>query len=205
MGFKKSNEEKEKITPLNSKEVFLDRNKSVDERIMAVENLLIIEPFKNIFKMLNEHFREDDLRDHPVIDYIFTYPKELQEDDIPELLKLLKSDNAYLRNIVIGYLREQGEKIENYVRKLLKDPDKDVRIFAVNILQDAGIENAREIIREFIQEEREINPLMTAVECLGEIGSEEDIPLLEKVKERFPNEPFVSFAVDNAIKRLSSG
>ena len=38
-----------------------------------------------------------------------------------------------------------------------------------------------------------------------EIGNEEDIPLLEKVKEKFPNEPFVSFAVDNAIKRLSSG
>jgi hypothetical protein len=43
---------------------------------------------------------------------------------------------------------------------------------------------------------------MTAVDYLGEIGEEEDIPLRESLKERFSGDFYVEFAVDGAIKMI---
>ena len=59
------------------------------------------------------------------------------------------------------------------------------------------------MLREFIKNETDINSLMTAIDYMGEIGSEEDIPLLEEIKEKF-NDPYVSFGIDLAIDRIKA-
>ena len=122
------------------------------------------------------------------------------------MLRMLKSDNAYLRNAVISFLHNYGEEVEAFLQKLLTDPDRDVRIFAVNILGDVRFERATEMLRHFITREiaegHDINALMTAVDYLGELGSVEDIPLLQAVKKEFPDDPYVTFGVDLAIERI---
>jgi 2C-methyl-D-erythritol 2,4-cyclodiphosphate synthase len=52
---------------------------------------------------------------------------------------------------------------------------------------------------ELLETEQDVNVAMTAVDYLAEIGEEEDIALLETVKERFKDEYYAVFAVDQAI------
>ena len=44
--------------------------------------------------------------------------------------------------------------------------------------------------------------MMTAVDYLGEIGTLEDIELLEAVKKEHSENPYVVFGVDVAINRI---
>jgi hypothetical protein len=55
---------------------------------------------------------------------------------------------------------------------------------------------------ELLQKEQDINVAMTAVDYLAEIGEIVDIPLLDSLKDKFSNEPYVVFAVNNAIRMI---
>ena len=84
----------------------------------------------------------------------------------------------------------------------MNNEDKDIRIFAINILGDVSYDDSIEILRYFLLKERDINAMMTAVDYLGEIGSKEDIALLEAIKVEHKDEPYVEFAIDTAISRI---
>ena len=205
MGFKKS-QENENVRNFKS---FLEAKEALNtdelsKRLDAVEYLISHKEFYYVLNLLNELFKKDKIEDHPIIDAVFarlkTRPK--RSDDFNELFKMLKSDNAYLRNQAITFLQNYNQDAENFIKKLLQDSDKDIRIFAVNILGDAKLENTLEPLRDFIKAENELNPLMTAVDYMGEIGEEEDIELLINIKEKFADEPFVIFAVDLAINKI---
>jgi len=114
---------------------------------------------------------------------------------------MLKSDNAYLRNATIIFLQEYGEEAKQFIQKLMNDKDRDVRIFAINILGDVSFEDSLDMLREFIKKESDINALMTAIDYLGEIGEEKDIQLLQEIKKKF-NDDYLNFGIDLAIDRI---
>lgn len=121
---------------------------------------------------------------------------------IEAIMELLKLDNAYIRNLGISILRDYGDVIKYYIVKFLIGDDRDLRIFAINVLGDVDFAESRDMLVELLEDEDDINVAMTAVDYMAEIGEEEDIELLESLKERFKGEVYVEFAVDGAIKMI---
>jgi HEAT repeat protein len=121
---------------------------------------------------------------------------------IESIMELLKLDNAFVRNLGISILRDFGVAIKYYIVKFLIGDDRDLRIFAINVLGDVNFAESRDMLVELLEDEEDINVAMTAVDYMGEIGEEEDIELLESLKERFNNDVYVQFAVDGAIKMI---
>jgi HEAT repeat protein len=116
-------------------------------------------------------------------------------------MDLLKIKNAYIRNLGITTLQSYGDAIKYYIVKFLIGEDRDLRIFAINVLGDVNFPESREMLVELLEHEQDVNVAMTAVDYMAEIGEPRDIPLLESVKSRF-DEPYVAFAVDNAIRTI---
>jgi len=127
---------------------------------------------------------------------------EPDEAPIEKIMDLLKLENAYIRNLGISMLRDFGSSIKYYIVKFLIGDDRDLRIFAINVLGDVDFKESRDMLVELLEKEEDINVAMTAVDYMGEIGEPEDIPLLESLKERFSGEFYVAFAVDGAVKMI---
>lgn len=123
-----------------------------------------------------------------------------REAPIEKIMELLKLKNAYVRNLGISILQNFGEAIKYYIVKFLIGDDKDLRIFAVNVLGDVNFSESRDMLIELLESEEDINVAMTAVDYMAEIGQMEDIPQLETIKSRFESEPYVAFAIDRAIE-----
>jgi HEAT repeat protein len=128
----------------------------------------------------------------------------MDPDDAPieSIMELLKLDNAYVRNLGISILRDFGNAIKYYIVKFLIGDDRDLRIFAINVLGDVDFAESRDMLVELLENEQDINVAMTAVDYMGEIGEEEDINLLESLKDRFDGDFYAQFAVDSAIKLI---
>lgn len=120
---------------------------------------------------------------------------------IEAVMELLKVRNAYIRNLGIATLQSYGDAIKYYIVKFLIGDDRDLRIFAINVLGDVNFAESREMLIELLQKEEDINVAMTAVDYMAEIGESVDIPLLESIKQRF-DDPYAVFAVDNAIRSI---
>lgn len=87
-------------------------------------------------------------------------------DVVERIIPLLSSDDAFIRNASIEILSAQGELATEFMRKLLGDPDKDIRKFALDILFQLKSLNTSELIAEALNDS-DINNLITAVEYLG--------------------------------------
>ena len=135
---------------------------------------------------------------------IATVISNMDPDDAPieSIMDLLKLNNAYIRNLGISILRDFGDSIKYYIVKFLIGDDRDLRIFAINVLGDVNFSESRDMLIELLETEEDINVAMTAVDYLGEIGEEEDIELLESLKERFSGDFYAEFAIDGAIKMI---
>jgi len=207
MGLKKTNEV-EKITRFKSfdeaKEVFINEHNSIDERIEALDYIINHKEIWFVLKMLHELFKTNEMKYHPLIDYAFANfgVKPKRKEDFEEMFKLLKSDNAYLRNAIIEFLKQYGKEAKAFLEELMDSEDRDIRIFAMNILGDIRFEDSINMLRRFILKEKDINALVTAIDYMGEIGDESDIKLLEALKKDI-DDPYVHFAIDLAIKRIS--
>ncbi|WP_294946969.1 HEAT repeat domain-containing protein [Sulfurivirga sp.] len=195
-------------TFLDAQKVFEDPEADQASRLAALDYIIRHQEIYYVLDMLARMFPHNRIEDHVFIDFAFAqFPTRPRRDkDFEAMFRMLKSDNAYLRNAVITFLHNYGDEAEAFLERLLADPDRDIRIFAVNILGDVRFDRATELLRHFITREiaegHDVNALMTAVDYLGELGSEEDIPLLEAVRKEFPEDPYVTFGVDLAIKRI---
>lgn len=185
-------------------EFFLDTSKEQDDRIKALEYMMKNESIIYVLDKLLEITDNNEISTHIFIDHVFTFfeHKPKSDDEFDRMTKMLQSQNVYLRNMVIKYLQEYGSDAQKFIKKLMDDNDKDLRIFAINILGDVNFEESVDMLRYFIAMESDINAMMTAIDYLGEIGSENDIELLESVKKENSDDPYVVFGVDTAIERI---
>ena len=118
------------------------------------------------------------------------------------LLNLLRSDDADLRNAVIETLQGMSDAITPLIEDLLTDPDADVRIFAVNILQSLKSPTVPDLAVKVISTDPHVNVCAAAVDVLAEVGRPEMAGALRDVTARFPDQPFLAFAVRTALKRI---
>mgnify|MGYP001104897016 CR=1 FL=1 len=124
------------------------------------------------------------------------------EKVVEGLIELLRSDDASLRNEAVEAMKNLPDVVSPVIDSLLADPDSDVRIFAINVLESLKHPNVERWLIEVLEDEEHVNVCATAIDLLGEVGSEMAIPVLKRVKKRFPDEPFIQFAVDLALKRI---
>jgi len=116
--------------------------------------------------------------------------------------ELLRSEDAYIRNSAIEILQLLQHTSLGVVRKLLRDPDPDVRLFAVNVLGELKVKETVELLRRVVEEDENINVVAAAVEYLGEMGlRNEDRKTVQKVAERF-SDPFLEYAVEVALRKM---
>ncbi|MCG5511885.1 HEAT repeat domain-containing protein [Ectothiorhodospira shaposhnikovii] len=121
------------------------------------------------------------------------------------LIDCLYSEHTLLRNAAIEVLKELPEPVAPHMGKLLHDPDPDVRIFAVNVLESLRHPQVEAWLLEVILKDEHINVCATAVDLLGEVGSPQSRDALRALKQRFPEEPYIQFAADLALKRIGAG
>ncbi|GEO81340.1 HEAT repeat domain-containing protein [Pararhodospirillum oryzae] len=134
---------------------------------------------------------------------LFTTLIRLQSPEIAaRLAGLLRSEDVALRNGAIEALQEMPAAVAPSLRALLADPDSDVRLFAVNILGALCHESAPEWLVEVIASEPHVNVCAAAVDALAEVGRPEAVPALQALRARFPDEPFMTFAIDTAVRRI---
>jgi len=118
------------------------------------------------------------------------------------LAACLRSEDAALRNEVIETMKRLGAEIAPVLRILLSDPDPDVRIFAVNILDSERYPEAETWLIEVIGHDPHVNVCATAVDLLCEVGTEAARESLVGLKARFASEAYIQFAADLALKRI---
>ena len=199
-----------------------------EHKEQQVKNLPLFSNLKEAIDFY-EFSSEDEIRDYAVeeivkfdggADYLVSYiyndqfdkrmstkiasvleKMEPRKAPIEKIMNLLRLENAYVRNLGISILRNFGDDVKYYIIKFLIGDDRDLRIFAINVLGDVNFSESRDMLVELLQKEQDINVAMTAVEYMGEIGEMEDIELLESLKERFEGD-YVAFAVDSAIKSI---
>ena len=210
MALKKSNTDEVKIRVFNeikeAQETFENPNNPENLRLEALEYIIRHKDIFYVLRILSELFKENNLKDHVYIDFAFanfsTKPK--RREDFEKMFEMLQSDNAYLRNAAIKFIQDYGEEAKPYIAEWLNSDDRDVRIFAINILGDVKFEGAIDLLRYVLMKETDLNALMTAVDYLGEVGDESDIHLLEALKAQYADNDYVKFGVDLAIDRIKA-
>ncbi len=124
------------------------------------------------------------------------------EEVVTNLIPLLKSDDASIRNSVVELMQQLPMIVIPFIEDLLNDSDSDIRILTLNILRDLIHPKTHVWLLKVIQKEENVNVVGTAVDCLAEIGKPNMIPELQALKNRFEDEPYITFAVDTAIHRI---
>lgn len=141
--------------------------------------------------------------DHSVREVIFsTLTKIKTPEAIAGLVDCLRSEDAAIRNSAITALAQCPDEVSDLMALLLKDPDPDIRIFAVNILESLCIPDVESMLISVIAHDPHVNVCATAVGLLAEIATSASRASLEAVSRRFENEPFLIFAVELALKRI---
>lgn len=126
------------------------------------------------------------------------------EAAVAGMVRCLRSEQAALRNEAIDSLKQLPLQVAPVMNSLLQDADPDVRIFAINILESLGHPDVERWLIAVIERDAEVNVCGTAVDLLSELGSPAARPALLQLKLRFADEPYIQFACDLVLQRLSS-
>jgi HEAT repeat protein len=91
-----------------------------------------------------------------------------------------------------------------HLSQLLDDSDPDVRLLACEIARALPTGDASRVLGELIEKETNSNVCSAAIEILAETGDVASLPILARCAARFPNDPFLTFAVKTASGRIGS-
>jgi HEAT repeat protein len=143
---------------------------------------------------------------HPrVREAIFTSLARIRTPQSAEaVIRYLRSDDSSLRTGALDALRTMPDAVAAYIPRLLKDDDADVRLLACELVRNQPAANAGRMLGEVLAREQESNVCAAAVEVLAEVGGPELLPVLAACAARFPNDPFLAFAVQIASERIGS-
>jgi HEAT repeat protein len=131
-----------------------------------------------------------------------TLAKLKQPSAVNELVACLRSEDAALRNEAIETLKHISFDLSETIKILLSDPDADVRIFAINILESRCEPDVESWLIDVIERDENLNVCATAADLLCEVGTEAAVDPLMRLKNRFASDAYIQFASDLALKRI---
>lgn len=144
-------------------------------------------------------------RDPSVREALFTSLGTLASERAAEaLMALLRSEDAALRNGAIEALAGMPQAVAPSIERLLRDPDPDVRIFTVNLLGELRHAEVNRWLGQVLAQESQVNVVAAAIEVLAETGGAAERPGLQRVRERFADDPFIGFATELALERIEA-
>jgi HEAT repeat protein len=118
------------------------------------------------------------------------------------LLPYLRVDDANTRTGAMDALRAMQDACRPYLPGLLTDTDPDVRLLACDLVREVGGADGPSWLCALIETEPEVNVCAAAVEALGEIADASAERSLSHCAERFPDDPFLGFAIKVVAERL---
>jgi HEAT repeat protein len=141
--------------------------------------------------------------DASVREVILTSLTRLGEaSSVQGLVQCMRSEDAALRNQAIEAMKQMPQVVAPIMHDLLRDPDSDMRIFAVNILESLRHPEVEKWLIDVIERDAHVNVCATAVDLLGEVGSASAVAPLQRLKMRFQGETYIQFAADLALRRI---
>lgn len=126
------------------------------------------------------------------------------EASVKALLPSLRSQDAGERAAALEALQALPEAMPPFIGALLRDSDSDVRILATELARNMPEDDATRLLCALLAEEAHPNVCAAAIEVLAEVGTAEAIPVLQACAARFAGSPFVPFAAQVAMARLSA-
>jgi HEAT repeat protein len=126
-------------------------------------------------------------------------------ESVAAVLPYLRSDDANTRTGALDALRAMPSAVRQYLPQLLIDPDADVRLLACDLVRDAGDRDGASWLCALLDTEPQANVCGAAVEVLGQIADETALPALSRCAARFPEDPFLGFAIKVVADRLRAG
>ncbi|MBR0736997.1 HEAT repeat domain-containing protein [Bradyrhizobium liaoningense] len=120
------------------------------------------------------------------------------------LLPYLHSDDASLRAGALDALRAMPEATAPHLPGLLTNKDADVRVLACELVRNQPVGEANRLLRPILTTESQANVCGAAVEVLAEVGGTDLLPFLAECAGRFPDDPFLGFAIQVASDRIGS-
>jgi HEAT repeat protein len=134
---------------------------------------------------------------------IFTSLARIRTSESAEVvLPYLSSDDASLRAGALDALRAMPTASAPHLARVLKDRDPDVRLLACELVRNQPSGDANRLLADLLATESEANVCAAAVEVLAEVGGPELLPLLAQCATRFPDDPFLAFAIQVASERI---
>jgi HEAT repeat protein len=119
-------------------------------------------------------------------------------------ISLLRSDAANLRAGALDTLRLMVSRMHDLLPKLLKDQDVDVRILSCDLGRSLPSPEAASLMCGVLDNDTDANVCAAAVDVLAEVGGTEALPSLRACALRFPDTPFLAFAIKAVVDRIAS-
>jgi HEAT repeat protein len=151
--------------------------------------------------LLSRLRREEDLAVREVI--LASLVRICDPSVVGGLVVCLRTGNASLCSEIIEAMKQMSSEVGPIMRALLADPDPDIRIFAVNILESLRHPDVETWLIEVIESDKHVNVCATAVDLLSEVGTNVAVEPIIRLKARFDSSPYIKFAADVALQRIS--
>lgn len=116
------------------------------------------------------------------------------------LAEHLASDDAALRTAAAEALATMPVSVPAIVPRLLADPDHDVRVMTAMVLADLPHPAAQTWLAQMIAEDPHPNVVTSAIDALLPSLAPEHTELLQGAVRRFPEDPFLRFTVEAALR-----
>ena len=116
----------------------------------------------------------------------------------------LRSDDPDVRTLALDALKAMPDATAPHLAELLCDADPDVRLLACELVRNQPAAAANDMLVALLATEPETNVCAAAIEVLAEIGTPSSLPALAQCATRFPDDPFLGFAIGVARDRIGS-
>lgn len=121
---------------------------------------------------------------------------------VAALVDCLRSEAPRVRNLAVSELPHHTEALSARIPSMLSDPDPDVRVFTAGLLGSLAHPAAEEWLCGVLTSDPDVNVCAAAVESLAMMGTPACRAALSRLPGRFPEHPFVRFAVDLALRQV---
>ncbi len=118
-------------------------------------------------------------------------------------LPYIRSDDASQRTAALDALRAMPAAAAVHLPGLLEDRDADVRLLACEIARGLPGDDANRLLANLLERDSNPNVCAAAIEVLAEVGSSASLEALARCGARFPDDPFLAFAIKTSGDRIA--